>query len=441
MKSNICEKLRVCIKPSRVAGLIIAAMLVLHPIQSAHADIPEAPDLGLNTIAAKKFTKTITELVKGIGYLGGEPPKLIAIVPTGEVEKDGQIHYKLKFVYRRVSRDRGDRKFPILEAKNYVSAYTHLLGINPSVAKTVAQFFPKAIFGGRKFPTLFCEVDYLLYHKAEQDSLFLYNYKPKRRPHPKFKKRLIVEELGTPLVPGSYQLRIRADAELDSSHPWVQFYNLVNWVLWAKAPIEISLTSVTGTPDDLIINTSKEVVSSSLLETELIDNFSVLAKVPEVVGKNRAVAQRELEKRSLAVAFQSVFNPNPKLAGKVKSVSPEEGSWLAAGTTVTLTHYALSGGPVAPTPTPTKSDSYAAWIRPDRITCCTSPEGVLTYAYQAGFQSSMPANGILLQGGFASDAALKAWVCNRPVYYHYWATNWAMINGYVVSQLPCDINS
>ena len=443
---RLCELIKILGRLSRCGVVCLAFGLILiafSPLNN-RADIPEPPDLSFKSLAAKKFTQTISDLAQGLTYLGGDPPKLVAVVPIGEVEQDGQILYKLKMVFRRVSRDRGDRKFPILKAKNYASAIAYFFHIDPGIAKTVATLAPKAFFGGRKFPTLNCEVEYYLYYKAAADSLFSFNFKPARRPHPtpKFRKKLIVENMIHALAPGDYQIKLTADASLDSSHPWVKFYNLVNWVLWAQAPVEVSLVSVLGTPDDLIIDTAKEVVSSSLLSTESITQFSVLSKVPKVIGTNRAVAQRELEKRSLVVQFESVYSPDANKAGKVKDVYPHEGEWLKAGSNVTLKHYALSGGPPEPQPTAAgPTDTYAAWIRPDRLTCCTSPSGVLTYAYQSGPLSSMPSNATLLQGGFASAADLVTWACGRPVYYHYWAKNWASINGYNVSQLPCEINS
>lgn len=89
---------------------------------------------------------------------------------------------------------------------------------------------------------------------------------------------------------------------------------------------------------------------------------------------------------------------------------------------------------------PKPSLNYGAFIRDGDYTCCLEADGKPTYKLQYGQEASIPDGAIILMSGFPSTAAMFDWICNRPVYYHYWASNWAWFGGYRVSSLPCKIN-
>lgn len=102
------------------------------------------------------------------------------------------------------------------------------------------------------------------------------------------------------------------------------------------------------------------------------------------------------------------------------------------------------GKPPEPDPVPSPTFDYAAYIRDGNYTCCLE-EGKPTYKMMYGLARNAPLDAKILATGFTSTQSLFSWICNRPVYFHYWASNYAWFSyfgqQYRVSSLPCDINS
>ncbi|MCO6431429.1 MAG: hypothetical protein J5J00_11255 [Deltaproteobacteria bacterium] len=98
---------------------------------------------------------------------------------------------------------------------------------------------------------------------------------------------------------------------------------------------------------------------------------------------------------------------------------------------------------VKPTPTPTPKPffDYTVYIQPGQYTCCLNPDNSPTYKFLYALSKDVPLNAIILASGFSSTDAMLAWVCNRKVFYHYYEGNYALFGSYVVSKLPCKVNS
>jgi hypothetical protein len=335
----------------------VFVLTVVLAVQTTQAGPLSKIGKGVAKWIGKKVGTTIVQNTlrkKAIGslFLGGSAPKIVGIKMVKEIVKDDVAYYQLKVAYRRASRDIGNSKFPILKAKNYGSAYTHILGLDPSVAKAVNFAFPEALFGGRKFPTLYTKLDYRLF-VAPEGGLFSWNYKPQiRKPHPMNKKKLILEQLKNGLKPGKYEIKVMALGSLDTSHPWVQFYTLLDWVQIALNPLMLKGAEKTA------LSIGKKVAASAQLSTESIYTFEVFGKIPKVRGKNRAVAAREIAARSFRIKYKAIETTNPSKAGKVKKTRPKEGAWKRKGTEVTIIHYMYRPAPV---PTPTPSSPKAAY--------------------------------------------------------------------------------
>ncbi|RIL08874.1 MAG: hypothetical protein DCC75_07850 [Proteobacteria bacterium] len=101
----------------------------------------------------------------------------------------------------------------------------------------------------------------------------------------------------------------------------------------------------------------------------------------------------------------------------------------------------LSDVTPAPTPTPQPFFDYSAYIQPGQYTCCLNPDNSPTYKFLFKLSREVPLGAIVLASGFDSVDSLIAWACNRNIYFHYWASNYTNFGSYVVSGLPCAINS
>jgi len=86
-----------------------------------------------------------------------------------------------------------------------------------------------------------------------------------------------------------------------------------------------------------------------------------------------------------------------------------------------------------------EQEKYVAYITPDKVTCCTTPEGVKTFVYQSTRFNFIPADATLISATFPSDKELKEWICDRPIMSHFWEGTWAEIGGYSIARIPCSV--
>lgn len=375
----------------------------------------------------------VKQLSQGEIFLGGKPPHLREVSVVRELKKDGLYYYRVKALVDRCSGD-SDGSLVLFKARTYGDAVAKLLGIDPAKKKLFDMFFPKSIDKTRFPPVLMVYKYTIVTRNAETGQLVLSRGTRKA----KGKKRFI-ETLSQGLPPGTHELKIDVSVDI-GDHPVKAMYDALEWVQFLMNPAE-SLSeyteyfSVLGLGKALI----KTVLANKATATQARFQITVPAKVPDLAGMKPSKAVAELQARLLNYSAKNVTDCSLHSSDKVVRQHPAPGKRVRKGTVVTLAVCRKNNA--RPTATPSSGDKYAAWISPDKLTCCTSPEGVLTYAYQGGLQKNMPANGILLKGGFSTEGALQTWVCSRPVYSHYWAGNWASINGYTVSSLPCQINS
>lgn len=399
-----------------------------------------------NSFAARKKVKTplhehfetvVKTLEKGDLFLGGKPPRLRDFILAKEIKKDGKYYYMYKALVDRASGDKNGSLI-LFKAKTYGDAIAKLLDIDPANKRLFDTFFPVSI-DKTKFPPVKMIYDYMI--EARNDEGFWRISDGVQKP--KGDKRFI-EPLTFGLQPGTYEIRVFTSISL-GEHPVADMWDVIEWITFLMDPVGSVIESIAESTEYSLMGLAKDlfltVLENKTTSTKATFKIEVLAKVPNLEGKVPSKAVEELSARRLGYTSKNTDNCSKSSSNKVISQRPKPGARLKKDKKVELT-ICREKKVIPDNPIGNPSDNlYAAWIRPDALTCCTTPDGIYTYAYQSGLRRNMPANGILLQGGFATNEALVAWVCGRPVYYHYWATNWASINGYTVSQLPCSINS
>jgi hypothetical protein len=85
---------------------------------------------------------------------------------------------------------------------------------------------------------------------------------------------------------------------------------------------------------------------------------------------------------------------------------------------------------------------YAVWIHEDSRTCCPGNfGGVAPYQYH-GTEKDQADQGAIILATFSSQNEMTDWTCNRTVHIAYnWISNWSEIDGYIVTNLPCEANA
>ena len=85
---------------------------------------------------------------------------------------------------------------------------------------------------------------------------------------------------------------------------------------------------------------------------------------------------------------------------------------------------------------------HVVWLHEDSRTCCSGDfDGVAPYQYHGTEEGQVDDGAIELKTFDTRDAMIQ-WVCDRTVHQAYnWISNWAEINGYIVSNLPCEANA
>lgn len=93
------------------------------------------------------------------------------------------------------------------------------------------------------------------------------------------------------------------------------------------------------------------------------------------------------------------------------------------------------GNPVHPQAT---ANQWYVWLKAGEYTCCRAPDGRMPQPARWDWGSRIPAGSKVIGGPFADERAARAWMCGHQVniaqaHIH----NWAILNGTLVSNLPC----
>jgi len=350
------------------------------------------------------------------------PPRLIRLDVVDKVRKEGLVYYRLKAVVKRASGDKNGVMI-LLEAPTWRDAFFSLAGGNRELKESLRLLFPKLAGSNKKFPTLKLRYNYKIIFPGKGISS-----KKSRRPSG---SRKFIESIPFGLRPGLVDINLESCVELDD-HPIVDVYNIVS-LLTFMADIKGFVTPM-GVAKVVFLNAVKKRLTCTNLEYQ----YDLKAKVPSLIGLAPSEAWKELDARNLATKW--VKTTCDSIKGKVTKQNPAPGKYLSAREAVTVTYCVRdnSGGGGG---NGGSSGKYVVFVLPDKLTCCTESNGRVTYRFLYGTEGNLPSNAIRLKAGFSSYDAMKAWVCNRSVYFHYWAGNWAYIEGRKVSMLPCDINS
>lgn len=420
---------------SSLPRLFVCLLLSIFLSSIFIAAVP-SPSYGLDKKKIRKKVETIVrQVLKGELFLGGKPPKLKDFLLAKEVKVDGKYYYMYKAYVERCSGDKNGSLI-LFKARTYGDALAKLLGVSPSSKRTFDLFFPVSI-DKTKFPPVKMVYDYIIEARNNEGVWKISDGVARAKGDKHF-----IEPLTFGLQPGKYEISIFSSVDV-GDHPIKTMYDVAEWVVFLMDPVGSIVDTIVENTEyglvDMVKDQIKGILITKATTTKPKFSVEVLAKVPSLKGLVPSNAVSELSARLLTYKEANTTDCSAASFNKVIGQSPAPGRRLKKGKPVTLRicrkEDRSGGGGGGGTGT------YAAWIRPDRLTCCTAPGPIYTYQYQSGLQSSMPSNGILLQGGFATQDALLAWACGRPVHYHYWATNWAAINGYTVSSLPCKINA
>lgn len=362
--------------------------------------------------------KPLKEYNSGDVFLGGLPPRLNKLDVVGRIKKDGLYYYKLKAVVRRASGDE-DGFATVLKARTWRDAYLTVAGASPNLQSNLKLFLPKLVGSRTKFPTLRLKYDYRLFFPDKGT-----NNKKSRKAKG---RKMFVEPIEFGFRPGPFDFRIYSCVKL-AEHPISKVVDIVSVMSFvASAP---SLLTPFGVARAAFLSAVKKKLTCTSVEYKL----NLKAKVPLLLGLVPSEAKKELEANNLSVKFIKTGCSSVK--ARVTKQSPAPGTYLSAGQPVTVT-YCVKGGS---DDNPGSGGSYVVYIQPDKLTCCTEANGKYTYQFFWGVEGKLPSNAIPLSAGFKTYDLLQTWVCNRPVYYHYWARNWAYFGSYKVSMLPCEIN-
>ncbi len=112
-----------------------------------------------------------------------------------------------------------------------------------------------------------------------------------------------------------------------------------------------------------------------------------------------------------------------------------DSSLLELNTSVTVT--------ISDKPEDVEPDTqYVVWLHEKSRTCCPGDfGGIAPYQYHGTIEEQVDSGAIVLET-FDSFDAMKTWVCTRTVHIAYnWISNWAKMNGYIVTNLPCEANA
>ncbi len=371
---------------------------------------------------SKANADPLKEQKKGAVFMGGMPPRLIRLDVVDKVRKDGLVYYRLKATVKRASGDKNGFMI-LLKAPTWRDAFFEIARGNPELKESLKILFPKLVGSHKKFPTLKLKYNYKLIFPGRGISS-----KKSRRASG---SRKFIESIPFGLRPGLHEIWLESCVEMDD-HPIVDVFNVVS-VMTFLANIQGFLSPM-GIAKVIFL----KAVKKRLTCTRVDYKYDLKAKVPSLIGLAPSKAWKELDARNLAVKW--VKTTCNSIKGKVTKQNPAPGKYLSARENVTVTYCVRdnSGGGGG---NGGASGKYAVYVLPDKLTCCTESNGRVTYRFLYGTEGNLPSNAIRLKAGFSNYDAMKAWVCNRPVYYHYWAGNWAYIEGRKVSMLPCDINS
>lgn len=319
-----------------LAGSLVAAALVALLPSGATAR------LGASNFPPSQGLKLIE---KDAPSWVGEPAAVVS-VQTITSKRFGSVKNRFAHwvTWERPWRDSGKGRFLILRVKNVPAACRYFLSlVDPKDRTGLRQKCNRlpandlSVYGGVSYTLVYREIrsrDHRWRVHAGDDN-----------PLRGTTGRQISEYLDRGLLPGHYDVRIQVKVGL-APHPLFDFIVATKeWIDWIKTPSEVVGGPIGWALEEIRDELIKGIVGA-LRTTKSIYAFDVPAIMPNVRGKKPSQAIKLLKAFQLRPKLVKTTRPGTGVSTVIgQSESP--GTWLLAGTEVTVAYAAYGPSPPA----------------------------------------------------------------------------------------------